>query len=753
MKTIRLYNLWICLIALLALSCSQREGLDGSCGYLTIGLESEVEGDILVRSAEDESELDPMIYRIQVVDAEDNVDADILDHTTVTEENPIKLLMGKYTVKASNGEPETGFNKPYWYGDGNVRIYAEKSSSVSITCKMEKVILSVAFPTDAEFQSMFSEYSLIVRAGSGEGAETLTFSSTAAEGQGAFSDVAYFVVPEDRTLTYTLVMKNIDGAEYSSTSVIEQVKAAEHYHLDFKLGEKEEIDGALVLNITVDGEYREQRVHHLNLNFDKTLLPSYTTNPEFTPEDEGIVYPLGNSTLKKFTFSAPRGIKNLTVTHLDYNLLLAGLPQLTDFMNITDQARAAMSQLGIYATISGDGLTAEIDITEFIKNLGISPENTRYAMAVTVVDTYDRYARCDMDFAVISDIEAETVSEFHWSGFAILKGKYFKANPPAGMSFQYKRASDAEWTDIDPSSMVVDTETMTYTYTLRGLTPNTEYVFRATSDVDKEAGKSAAEMSFTTFATEETVYNLSFDDWVESNSAWYPSSDLNVHYVWDSANGGTASLGGVPTTPETSNVVSGKAARMESQKVFGKFAAGNIYTGKFGKATLSPVGATLDWGLEFSSRPLALRGWYRYEPKPIDMTSSKYSHLSGQTDNCQIQIFLTDWTSPFTISTGDERFVDTSEGNKSILAYGTILSNDNTTDNGGKNGYVQFTIPLEYRSLKQPTYIVISAAASRYGDYFTGGLGSVLYLDELELIYDPAQLTAEELNIVLGRVR
>jgi hypothetical protein len=192
---------------------------------------------------------------------------------------------------------------------------------------------------------------------------------------------------------------------------------------------------------------------------------------------------------------------------------------------------------------------------------------------------------------------------------------------------------------------------------------------------------------------------------------------------------------------------------MESQKVFGKFAAGNIYTGKFGKATLSPVGATLDWGLEFSSRPLALRGWYRYEPKPIDMTSSKYSHLSGQTDNCQIQIFLTDWTSPFTISTGDERFVDTSEGNKSILAYGTILSNDNTTDNGGKNGYVQFTIPLEYRSLKQPTYIVISAAASRYGDYFTGGLGSVLYLDELELIYDPAQLTAEELNIVLGRVR
>ena len=35
-------------------------------------------------------------------------------------------------------------------------------------------------------------------------------------------------------------------------------------------------------------------------------------------------------------------------------------------------------------------------------------------------------------------------------------------------------------------------------------------------------------------------------------------------------------------------------------------------------------------------------------------------------------------------------------------------------------------------------------AASRYGDYFTGGKGSVLLLDEFELIYDPAELTEAE---------
>ena len=36
--------------------------------------------------------------------------------------------------------------------------------------------------------------------------------------------------------------------------------------------------------------------------------------------------------------------------------------------------------------------------------------------------------------------------------------------------------------------------------------------------------------------------------------------------------------------------------------------------------------------------------------------------------------------------------------------------------------------------------IVIVAAASKYGDFFTGGKGTVLYLDEFSFVYDPAEL-------------
>ena len=48
----------------------------------------------------------------------------------------------------------------------------------------------------------------------------------------------------------------------------------------------------------------------------------------------------------------------------------------------------------------------------------------------------------------------------------------------------------------------------------------------------------------------------------------------------------------------------------------------------------------------------------------------------------------------------------------------------------------EYTIRLDYRDYRKPKYLVIVATASKYGDYFTGGEGSTLYLDEMELTYD-----------------
>ena len=149
-----------------------------------------------------------------------------------------------------------------------------------------------------------------------------------------------------------------------------------------------------------------------------------------------------------------------------------------------------------------------------------------------------------------------------------------------------------------------------------------------------------------------------------------------------------------------------------------------------------------------------MKGYYDYQPKTIDYSKGEsHKYLIGEADICQIQIFLTDWEGQFKIDTQAGTFVDV-ENDPNIIAYGKLESNVNTSSKVNKgnkgnkgnlvNGYEPFTIKLDYRDLtRKPTMIVIVAAASKYGDYFTGGIGSTLYLDEFSFVYDPSELEAE----------
>ena len=51
------------------------------------------------------------------------------------------------------------------------------------------------------------------------------------------------------------------------------------------------------------------------------------------------------------------------------------------------------------------------------------------------------------------------------------------------------------------------------------------------------------------------------------------------------------------------------------------------------------------------------------------------------------------------------------------------------------NDYEKFVIDIEYRNDRTPKYVVIVAASSVLGDYFTGGDGSALYIDEFRFNY------------------
>ena len=80
---------------------------------------------------------------------------------------------------------------------------------------------------------------------------------------------------------------------------------------------------------------------------------------------------------------------------------------------------------------------------------------------------------------------------------------------------------------------------------------------------------------------------------------------------------------------------------------------------------------------------------------------------------------------------------------ESTIANGNlIIYHDGYDLNGaGKvsadtGAWIEYTIPLDYRKMEEiPTHMIISCAASRYGDYFTGCSSSKLWIDAVELIY------------------
>lgn len=332
-----------------------------------------------------------------------------------------------------------------------------------------------------------------------------------------------------------------------------------------------------------------------------------------------------------------------------------------------------------------------------------------------------------------SEAEAKAVNA--WALFADVTGSLKSNTVPDGLKLQYKKISEEAWTDF-AGEIKTDAENKAFTARLTGLEPGANYIVRAVTA--KEEGKK--QIAFTTEAAAE-VHNMSFDSWYMSGKA--PMPNASGYSVWDSANKATAGLGTIPTKQETSHLAvtgEGKSAvKLESMTAFGIMAAGNIYTGGFQKV-IGMSGAALEWGTPFTSRPLALKGYFDYAPKAIDMADSAHENLKGQSDICQIQIFLTDRADKFQINTSEGKFVDVN-GND-IIAYGKVESSVATsTKEGLVNGYEPFTIKLEYRSTtRKPTQIVIVGAASKYGDYFTGGKGSVLYLDEFSFVYDPAEL-------------
>lgn len=696
---------------LLAVSC--KENVSGALDKGQLGVTALCDTEATVKAAVAPGS--DMVFSVSVYDGNNGLAAQVADHNDLAG-NPFSLPSGTYRIEILNGDPsvDAAFDAPVYFGQTNATVKPDRLTSATVTATLANVMASVSL--DETIAEHFVSTSVTVSNASGA---SLTFSSD----EDNYDKTGYFKV--DGGLSWSVDFVTPEGIHYYNSASYSDVKAREHYEFAFSVKEVVDGNGKIALRLIVDDSVNVQD-YDLTLDFDNRSMPSYATNTEFVLTQQPS-FPMGDKTPKQFYFSAPKGAKSLVIT-------VVGAQKSTSYYELVGASESLIAELdalGIKTSAVAYGAqTANVDITDYIASLEIGT----YRLILSIYDIKGHMASVDMSFIIMSDVDVDMVSAEPWAKFAVVKAKWYTQEVPEGIGFCYRLAGTSEWTKLAATAIEPDAETKTYSAVIPGLQPSSSYEVKAVTS-------SQDDTRIFTFATEAapSLYNLSFDDWYKDGQVWYPYLQGSNPTVWDSANKATASFIGSSTTPEESVVVSGKAARMESKYAMIAFAAGNLYVGKFNK--IAGMGADLDWGTPFSGRPVALKGHYNYKSMPIDRTDNAHSSFKGSADKCQIQILLTDWDKPFNINTNSGVFVDF-DNDPHIIGY-SVLTSDETT-----NGYREFTLPIHYRNNRIPKYIVVVCASSYMGDYFTGGVGSTLYVDEFSLVYDIDSLTAEEQAIV-----
>ncbi|MCM1369710.1 MAG: PCMD domain-containing protein [Candidatus Amulumruptor caecigallinarius] len=319
---------------------------------------------------------------------------------------------------------------------------------------------------------------------------------------------------------------------------------------------------------------------------------------------------------------------------------------------------------------------------------------------------------------VVSTTRVDAWSEVIWA--------YGEGPADAANGFEYRKSSDTEWTRVPDK--YVSSNQGAFSCFIPHVTPLTEYAVRTVSDANY-----GNEIKVTTQSTAD-IPDGDFEQWHQNSKKMWCPWDENGLRFWDTGNGGAITLGQNLTTP-TDYTPNGRGTAAKCLTKFvgigiiGKLGTGSIFSGDYVRT--DGTNGVLAFGRPWNLRPTRLSGYYQYSAVDIDYASSEFNYLKGRPDTCHIYVALTDWTAPFEIRTkpSDRKLFD--KNASYVIGYGELVYS------GQMGEYKMFTIDIKYRDTSRvPSYMLITCAASKYGDYFTGGSGSTLYVDQLSFQWD-----------------
>ncbi len=706
-RSIRYITLTL-LAVLSALSCTRKEDsllVARGEGLLSLDLGFEPGLTVTTRAGEGTGDL---IFKIEVINSKGTIVQTVEDHTSL-EDSPISLRAGHYTVRASHGQnAEAAFNSPYYAGETEVDIVIGQTATALIECALANVKVSVE--VSDVVKEKFSSYSVTVSNGAADG--SLTF------GAGNLDNSGYFKCPEDGILDYVVNITNTDGDPFTIEQSINGVKPRDHYIINLDVNPDVTTSAAAALRITVDNTVNEQD-HDMDLNLNKPARPVLTeaggadiSGPMRAPQG------VGKTGL--FNLESKGGVQRVVLTHSSDEIAALGIPNKLNLQEAGEDVRTVAAEKGLSWADFETGVTSVNGLLDIRTLLAYNLPLGTYQLTLSVLDQYAQRVDFLLTLNVTPAVEVSVEKVNAWARSAYVHSVFYTESQPEGMALQYRKKGEDAWTQFFGDFDVVETS---FTAHITGLEPATTYEVMPYTALEQN------EASVFEFTTEEAAQlpNFNFDSWSDNGH----SANAEGTSFWDSGNAGASMMNKYPTSQESSYVVSGSAVKMQSQFVgagmLGKFAGGNIYSGTFVNL-VGMNGAIIDFGRPYTSRPSALKGWYSYAPVVIDYVDGSHGNLKGVSDTCQIYVALTD--APYRVNNAEGILFNPDD--PSVIAYGTMVDGAGT---GGE--YREFTINLEYRDLdRKPTHVIVVAASSKYADYFTGGNGSTMYIDEFQFLFE-----------------
>lgn len=656
----------------------------------------------------------------------------------------IKLSSGQYVCNAWTGDSvAASFDSKFYRGQQPFEIIENESTSVSMKCNIANVVVSVDAASVAGTGLQNPKITFTSSRGSLEFDETM------------FADnKGYFMIPspqdtknytaENRTITINIEGTTEDGQAYSKESKIQNVERAHEYQIALS-ADKPSIDegGALIQLIIKD-------------------IPIIDDTVEIFPA------PI----VKGYGFDIAEQLVNTDRTFNDQKLYICEYKgtksvQVGFSENFTDMADGDLLNNTYVEQLSAKGITVErqnskdaesgVDVYEIYVTFpaaflnALPSSSTQYTVAITATDSRNlvtaaslRIANSNDAIEKIDDVIADPAPDTETNPMAVLAtkatltGTLYNADA-ARYGFKYRKAGESVWNEaVATGASGAPRRTRAnkgsaYSVTLSGLEAGTTYEYKAFAD-DFESS------NIQTFTTESKyiIPNASMEEW-----STYLNGNKNIVFpglgseptVWDSGNEGAALASETISDKSSDMKHSGSySARLESKYVFNlKMAAGNVFLGDFVK--IDGMDGVLSLGRPYNgSHPAKLRVWANYRPSSDMKGTGVSNYLPDGIDNGQIYVALTD--EPIEIRTNKNNQKLFSTDDPHVLAYGQVT----WTANFGPDGDLeQVEIPIEYFDrayTTKATHLVVTCCASKFGDFYVGGKGSVLYLDDFELVYE-----------------